>query len=114
MILTLVFGFWMVALVPEFLSQAWFIVKLFLVAGLILYHGWCQVVYQRFKRDLNKKSGNHYRVMNEVATLFLVSIVFVVVQKSATDWLQALLGLLILSLVLMSAIKLYKRFRERK
>lgn len=114
MVLTLLFGFWMVALVPEFLSQTWFIVKLIMVAGLMLYHGWCQIVFRRFSRDLNKKSGNHYRMMNEVATLFLVSIVFVVVQKSSTDWMKALLGLLVLSLALMAAIKLYKRVREGK
>ena len=42
---------------------------------------------------------------------FLVSIVFIVVMKDLTNWLFGLAGMVVLSLALLLAIKIYKRFR---
>jgi protoporphyrinogen IX oxidase len=52
-------------------------------------------------------------LFNELATLFLVSIVFVIVLKNTLDWLAATLGLVIFALLLMVAIRVYKRIREK-
>ena len=51
---------------------------------------------------------------NEVATILLVAIVFTVVLKSAVDWFYGLVGLIIFSAVIMTAVKIYKRYREKE
>jgi putative membrane protein len=53
------------------------------------------------------------RIWNEVATIFLIAIVFLVVVKDALVWTKALTGLAVLILVLLSAIKIYKKVRYR-
>lgn len=53
------------------------------------------------------------RVWNELATVLLFAIVFTVVLKSAVNWIYGVLGLLILSTMLMLAVKWYKKIRER-
>lgn len=54
------------------------------------------------------------RLWNELATLFLVSIVFIVVLKDALGLLYGMAGLLIVTLVLLIAIKLYKKSRANR
>jgi putative membrane protein len=47
-----------------------------------------------------------------VATLFLVSIVFLVVLKSTLSWMYGLAGLVLFSLALLLAIRLYRKLRK--
>jgi putative membrane protein len=54
------------------------------------------------------------RFWNEGATLILFAIVFLVILKSAINWIWGLIGLIGLGIVLMLGIKLYKRLRNRK
>ena len=49
-----------------------------------------------------------------MSTVLLFAIVFVVVLKSAVNWIFGVLGLLVLSVLLMMAVKLYKRVRMKK
>jgi putative membrane protein len=57
-------------------------------------------------------SSNQLRIWNEVATLFLVAIVFLIVLKNSLDMVYGLLGLIAFSVLLMLAIRMYKRIRE--
>ena len=50
---------------------------------------------------------------NEVATLFLVAIVFLIVLKSNTGMIYGLLGLIIFAVTLMLGIKIYKKSRDK-
>ena len=50
---------------------------------------------------------------DEIATLFLVAIVFLVVVKDGLAWANALGGMIVLILVLLAAIKIYKKIRQR-
>lgn len=54
------------------------------------------------------------RLWNEVATIFLFAIVFLVVLKSALNWIFGVVGLVSLAVILMIAVKIYKRYREKK
>jgi putative membrane protein len=63
---------------------------------------------------LFKYSGNQLRFYNEVATVFLFAIVFLATVKSAGSLLYGLGGLIALIIVLVMAIKIYKRIREKK
>jgi putative membrane protein len=112
MIFTFVFGWWMVVLVPSYLYQSWFVLKLCFVLGLTVYHFLCQAIYNQQTKEMYKFSSQKLRIWNEVATLFLVSIVFIVVLKSTLDWIYGLLGLLAFTAVLMIAIKIYKKYRK--
>lgn len=114
MILTIIFGCWMLWLVPSFLSQGYFILKLCFVGGLILYHMQCHVIFKRLQRDEVKGSSLKLRIWNEVATVLLFAIVFLIVLKSNTGWVWGMLGLIILSATMMLGIKLYKKSRDKK
>lgn len=114
MVLTLFFGTWMVYLNPSFLSNAYFILKLCFVAGLLLYHFQSHNMFVQLQNDLIKYSSFRLRMWNEVATVFLVAIVFLIVLKSNTGFIYGMLGLILFTVSLLIAIKIYKRSREKK
>ena len=57
-------------------------------------------------------SSGKLRVWNELATIFLVAIVMVAVVKQGISLVYGLLGLVLLVVLLMSAIKIYKQLRK--
>ena len=61
-----------------------------------------------------KYTSTQLRVWNEVATIFLVAIVFLVVLKSFLSMIWAMVGMIIFIVVLLLAIKIYKNIREKK
>lgn len=114
MVLTLGTGSFLVWEMPFYLSQTFFIVKLCFVFGLILYHLKCHSIFKQLQNDVIRYSSLKLRIWNEVATLFLVSIVFLIVLKSNTGFIKGVLGLIVFAIVLLIAIKLYKKSREKK
>lgn len=92
----------------------WLLGKLGLVALLLAYHGACQVFHQRLQRGEPVASGLFFRIWNEVATVFLVAIVFLVVLKSAMGLVWGLGGLAVLIVALMAGIMAYRRIRETR
>lgn len=97
---------------PALLKAPWMHVKLVFVLGLLAYHFTCQRIMFRLKFEHNKWTSTQLRLWNELATVILFAIVFIVVLKSATNWIYGLVGLLLFSVMLMVAVKLYKRFRS--
>ena len=65
----------------EQLGQKWMILKLILVILLTIYHFYLGRILGQFKLDLNKHSHKYYRVINEIPTLLLIFIIFVVIFK---------------------------------
>lgn len=114
MVLTLVAGISMLVANPELLKMPWMHVKLGFVVLLVIYHFICQRIMNQLGNGVYKLSSFKLRLWNEVATILLVAIVFTVVLKSAVDWVYGLVGLILFSLVIMTSVKLYKRFREKK
>ncbi len=114
MILTIIFGGWMLYLNIGILANAYFILKLCFVAALVLYHLECHVIFKQFKNDVIKHSSFKLRLWNEVATIFLVAIVFLIILKSNTGFIWGMLGMIIFSATLLLAIKIYKKSREKK
>jgi len=115
MILTLIFGPWVMSFnFSYYISSGYFILKLCFVAGLILYHIQCHVLFKQLQNDIIKSTSFKLRLWNEVATLFLVAIVFLIVLKSNDGWIWGMLGLIIFSATLLAAIKIYKKSREKK
>jgi putative membrane protein len=113
MVLSLIAGITMVCISPVLLKMPWLHVKLAFVVGLVIYHFICQRIMNQLGRGIFKLSSFKLRLWNEVATIFLVAIVFTVVLKSAVDWAYGLLGLVAFSMVIMFAVKWYKGYRSR-
>jgi protoporphyrinogen IX oxidase len=111
-ILTLIFGTWMGFLYGSIPSWLW--VKLGFVAGLYAYHFTLQKIYSDEIKGVFKYTSNQLRIWNEVATIFLIAIVMIVSVKNSMSWIYGLVGLLLFVVVLMSAIKIYKRIRTKK
>lgn len=108
-VLTVIFGTWLAILLGE--VQGWLWIKLGFVAGLLAYHFSLHAMYKQQLRGVFKYSSQQLRAWNEVATVFLVAIVFLVELKSALSAVWALIGLTIFIAVLMLAIRIYKRLR---
>lgn len=114
LVLTLIFGGWLLYLKPFLLSEGYFILKLCFVSGLILYHMQCHVIVKNLKRDIVKGTSFKMRLFNEIPTVILFAVVFLIVLKSNTGWVWGMLGLIILSATLMMATKIYKQSRQKK
>lgn len=113
-ILTLIFGTSIVVslgLYDPF--PGWLLWKLAFVLGLYIYHFLCHKIFKQQQQGVLKYTSTQLRIWNEVATLFLISIVFLVVLKSALSMVWGIVGLILFSVVLMLAIRVYKRVRER-
>ena len=63
------------------LGQTWMILKLVFVVILTFYHFYLGRILRQFKSDLNQRSHKFYRFINEIPTLLLILIVFVVIFK---------------------------------
>ena len=107
-----VFGFWMLYENYGLNIPAWLLLKLSFVFGLTLYHMQCHVMYSKFQKDIVKYSSFKLRMWNEVATIFLVSIVFIVVKKDTLSYVWALIGLILFIVMLYLAIRIYKKSRN--
>lgn len=81
MIATFVFGFAMLAMQPHWMSEAWMIAKLVLIAGMAVAHGQQAVWRKDFAADANRRTARFYRQMNEVPTLLMIGIVILVIVK---------------------------------
>jgi putative membrane protein len=114
MVLVLAAGIAMLFLLPAWLQQPWMHIKLTFVAGLIVYHFICQNKMTQMAKGIFTWTSTQLRIWNEVATLFLFAIVFLAVLKDAVNWIYGIIGLVLLSLILMAAVKIYKYYRTKK
>lgn len=112
MYLTLASGLYL-AYAYHYFTHPWMLIKLGLVVGLLAYHVSCGYLIRQYQSGTFRYNSTQLRIYNEVATLFLVSIVFIVVLKSALSLLWGVVGLVLFAALLMLAIKLYKRSRDR-
>ena len=82
MILTWIFGLVLISSLGfEVLSTVWVKLKLFLVILLTGYHFYLAKLLQDFNHDQNSKTSKFFRIINEVPTILLIFIVFIVVFK---------------------------------
>ena len=82
MILSWVFGLILIHQIGfDKLGQKWMVLKLIFVVLLTLYHLYLGKILGQFKLDLNKHSHKFYRYINEIPTLLLILIIFVVIFK---------------------------------
>ena len=111
-IITLVMGTTMLINQPAWLTMGFMHIKLTLVFLLYLYHLSLHYIFGLLKKDVVKYTSLQLRIWNEVATLFLISIVFIIVLKNALSMVWGIAGLLFVTLLLLMGIRLYKKFRN--
>lgn len=103
-------GFYTILFKPE---GFWLLLKLILV---LLLYGYHYSLHRIFKQQMNgvyKYTSDQLRMWNEVATIFLVAIVLLVVVKREMSVIWGLGGMLLLIFILMLAIRIYKRIRSK-
>jgi protoporphyrinogen IX oxidase len=113
MILTVITGLSMIYLNDSFLQESWLQLKLVFVLGLIGYHFFCQKLMFEMRKGYFRFTSFQLRLWNEVATIFLFAIVFVVVLKNAIAWIWGVLGLIIFAVVIMLAVRMAKKMRDK-
>jgi protoporphyrinogen IX oxidase len=114
-ILTVIFGAWlMFDNISFYLTSPWFILKLIFVGFLVLYHMQCQLMLQQQAKGIFRFTSFKLRVFNEVATIVLFAVVFLVEIKRNTSWIYAILGTFILAALLLLGIFLYNQQRIKK
>ena len=65
----------------EQLGQTWMVLKIVFVLLLTLYHFYLGKILNQFNINQNKRSHKFYRYINEIPTILLILIVFVVIFK---------------------------------
>jgi len=116
-VLTLIFGLWVLIKGPwlDFLFEPagrWLLIKLIFVLFLYLYHFSLHIIFKQQIRGVFRYSSQQLRIWNEVATIFLICIVMLVVVRENISIVWGLAGLILFIVLLMSAIRIYKMLRN--
>ena len=94
-------------------TPGWLHLKLLFVTGLYGYHFYCHRLFKQQQKGIVTWSSSKLRAWNEVATIFLFAIVFLVILKNALGMAYGLLGLAALIILLLVGIRIYKKVREK-
>ena len=82
MILSWAFGIILILTIGfETFSFLWLQIKLVLVVILTIYHEYLGKCLRSLKEGENKKSAKFYRIINEIPTILLIFVVFIVIFK---------------------------------
>lgn len=99
---------------PDLLTHRYMHVKLMLVLLLYAYHFSIHYLFKMLEQDIIKYTSMQLRIWNEVSTLFLISIVFIIVLKNSLSMLWGIAGLIAVTILILAGIKLYKNIRGNK
>jgi putative membrane protein len=82
-VLTAVFGIWLLFAYAweAYRVSGWFISKMLLVGGLIVFHLYCAKLNREFRNGTAIHSHVFYRWINEIPALLLIAIVLLAVVK---------------------------------
>ncbi|WP_179353453.1 CopD family protein [Winogradskyella vidalii] len=112
-ILATLFAVWLMILMPSWFHQGWMHVKLLFVLLLFIYHYKTHVYFKQLQNDEVNITSSFMRIWNEGATFILFAVVFLVILKSALNWIFGVLGLIVLGVLIMLGFKLYKNIRSK-
>ena len=112
-VLASIFAVTLLFLMPQWLAQPWMHVKLGFVLLLFIYHLKCHQIFKQLQNDEVRHTGNFMRLWNEGATIILFAVVFLVILKSAVNWIFGVVGIMVFSILIMLGFKFYKRIRAK-
>ena len=115
MVLTWIFGLSMLYMngLTWLKENPWMHVKLTFVVLLFIYHLMTHGYYKQLQADIVKKSSSFMRLWNEGATFILFAVIFLVILKSAFNWIFGVIGLIVLGILIMLGYKVYKNIRAK-
>lgn len=99
----------MLVLRPTLLEFEFMQVKLVLVGALMLYHFFCEYILRKLKKNELAWSSLALRLWNELATVFLVSVVFIIELKHEMNWIWGTLSFIGVGVALMVVVQLVKK-----
>ena len=80
-LLTYFFGFILVFEYRYFIYEIYFILKLFFVFLLTIFHFYLSILYKDFKKGYRFKKTKFYRIINEIPTILMILITLLIVVK---------------------------------
>jgi protoporphyrinogen IX oxidase len=96
-----------------FRENWWMHIKLLLLVLLTGYHHSCKGIIKKLEQGEVPFTSFQFRLLNEVPTLFLVSIVLLAVFRNSLNAFYAFGGILAFGFLLFAAAKMYRRAREK-
>ncbi len=96
-----------------FSVQYWLHVKIVLLIGLTWYHLWCKKMIKKMATRTVNISDFQFRLLNEVPTLFLLSIVLIAIYKNLANFGYIFMALIAFAVSLFFAAKAYKNYRTK-
>ena len=91
----------------------WMHAKLGVLVLLTIYHLWCKKQIKLNEQGISAYTPFQYRLLNEMPTLFLISIAFIAVFKNAVNYIYLIAGVVVFGGLLFLAAKAYKRIRNK-
>lgn len=99
----------------EWLSvNGWMHVKLTLLVLLTGYHIWCKRTIRKMEAGEYPYTSFQFRLLNELPTLFLLSIVLLAVYRNLLNFSYAFGGILAFGFALFLGARMYRRARMAK
>ena len=90
----------------------WMLAKLIFVFFLYIYHYTLHIIFKQQIKGSFRYSSQQLRLWNEVATIFLIAIVMLVVVRENISVVWGIVGLIAFIGILMAAIRIYKVLRK--
>lgn len=81
LIVTYTLGFLLLYDNTYFLSENYFLIKLFLVLCLTVFHFYLTILYKEFKKGYRNRNTKFYRIINEFPTLLMILIILIIIVK---------------------------------
>ena len=79
--LTYLFGIILLSENLYFISENYFLFKLVFVFFLTIFHFYLSILYKDFKKGYRSKVTKFYRFINEIPTLLMIIIIFLIIVK---------------------------------
>lgn len=95
-------------------TGTWLLLKLIFVLLLYFYHFSLHKIYKQQMKGVYTYTSMQLRMWNELATIFLIAIIMLVVVKQAMSLVWGFSGLALLMFILYTSIRVYKLIRKRR
>ena len=112
-VMTLILGISLLISQPVWMQQSFMHIKLGFVTLLFMYHLVCHHIFLQLQSGYAKYTSAQLRIWNELATLMLFAIIFLIVLKNEINWIWGTLGLVTFAVILAIAVRLYKKLRNK-
>jgi putative membrane protein len=113
MVVTVAMAIGLLTTEPEVLKQGWLHIKLAFVVALLAYHFYCGRIMRKLAVGECQWSGQQFRALNELPTIFLVAIVLLAVFKNNLPTDITAWGIFAMIIVMAATIQLYAKKRKQ-